>query len=66
MNGLLPLVVAGFSVPLWCLFNYLAMRIHRKKKESGLTPNVEKSDIVGNGTSFLQRDQTKAQSDTKK
>jgi hypothetical protein len=42
------------------------MRIHRKKKESGLTPNVEKSDIVGNGTSFLQRDQTKAQSDTKK
>jgi hypothetical protein len=35
MNGLFPLVVAVISVPFWCLYNYVEIKIKRKKRDTG-------------------------------
>jgi hypothetical protein len=63
MNGLFPLVVALISVPFWFLYNNLAKRLNGKKRETGLTQNMNKIDIVSNASSFFQKDLVKAQSD---
>jgi len=63
MNGLFPLVVALISVPFWFLYNNLAKRLNGKRRETGLTQNMKKIDIVSNASSFFQKDMVKAQSD---
>jgi hypothetical protein len=63
MNGLFPLVVALISVPFWFLYNNLAKRLNGKRRETGLTQNMNKIDIVSNASSFFQKDLVKAQSD---
>jgi hypothetical protein len=63
MNGLFPLVVALISVPFWFLYNNLAKGLNGKRRETGLTQNMNKIDIVSNASSFFQKDLVKAQSD---
>jgi hypothetical protein len=63
MNGLFPLVVALISVPFWFLYNYLAKRLNGKRKDSTITQIMMKNDLVGNASSFFQKDEIKAQSD---
>ena len=67
MIGFFPLVVALISVPFWFLYNYLAIKMNEiKKGDYGETPNVERPDFVGSGSSFFQRDQLKSQSEIPK
>ena len=63
MNGLFPLVVALISVPFWFLYNNLAKRLNRKRRETGLTQIMKKNDLISNASSFFQEDLVKAQSD---
>jgi hypothetical protein len=64
MIGFFPLVVSLISVPFWCLYNYLAIKINEKKRgDSGETPNGEKPETIGGSSSFFQSDQLKAQSE---
>jgi hypothetical protein len=63
MNGLFPLVVALISVPFWFLYNYLAKRLNGKRKDSTITQIMMKNDLVGNASSFFQKDEIKALSD---
>jgi len=54
MIGFFPLVVSLISVPFWCLYNYLAIKINEKKRgDLGETPNGERPETLGGNSSFF-------------